>query len=75
MEQITIQIRDKSKLVTLFELLKTLDFVEIIDADKERRQSIIEDGTADFFSLAGLWEDRDVQQEIIRQKAWPRQTT
>ena len=28
---------------------------------------------ADFISLAGLWEARDVTLESIRKKAWPRQ--
>ncbi len=74
MEQITIQVRDKSKLASIFELLKTLDFVDIIDADKEEHQVVSEGQAEDFFSLAGLWEDRDVQQEAIRQKAWPRQS-
>ncbi|OQY33834.1 MAG: hypothetical protein B6I38_03085 [Anaerolineaceae bacterium 4572_5.1] len=71
MEQITIQIRDKSKLTALFDFLKTLDFVEIIDTDKYHYQSVLEDEIPDFFSMAGLWEGRDIQQETLRQKAWP----
>jgi len=26
---------------------------------------------ADFFSYAGIWENRDINQESIRAKAWP----
>jgi hypothetical protein len=26
---------------------------------------------ADFFSCAGIWESRDINQESIRVKAWP----
>ena len=26
---------------------------------------------ADFFSCAGIWENRDINQESIRVKAWP----
>ena len=26
---------------------------------------------ADFFSCAGIWENRDINQESIRAKAWP----
>ena len=26
---------------------------------------------ADFFSCAGIWENRDINQESLRAKAWP----
>lgn len=77
MEQIVVQVKDKEKARVLFELLSTLDFVDSV------RTSVTEElettSTAqqielfDFFSLAGLWQDRDVNLESIRQKAWPRQ--
>lgn len=77
MEQIVVQVKDKEKARVLFELLSALDFVDSV------RTSVTEElettSTAqqielfDFFSLAGLWQDRDVNLESIRQKAWPRQ--
>ncbi|MCW5201607.1 hypothetical protein VU12_01570 [Desulfobulbus sp. US4] len=40
------------------------------DVARAQRQ---EELGADFMSLAGLWQGRDVTQDAIRKKAWPRQ--
>lgn len=75
MEQIVIRVKEKGKARILAELLASLDFVssietsEIEDLDAETTS----EETIDFFSLAGLWADRDVSLDSIRQKAWPRQ--
>jgi len=29
----------------------------------------------EFFSYAGLWQDRDISTSSIRREAWPRQST
>ena len=74
MEQILIQVKNKEKAKILLELLKALDFVEFVktdDAEETGMSAEIE--TADFFSLAGLWEGRDITLESIRQQTWPRQ--
>jgi hypothetical protein len=60
----------------LFELLTALDFVDSVKTSQT--EEVQEDATGwedslDFFSLAGLWQDREVTLESIRQKAWPRQ--
>lgn len=74
MEQILIQVKNKEKAKLLLELLKALDFVEFIKTgDETEAELAVETETTDFFSLAGLWEGRDVSLETIRQKAWPRQ--
>lgn len=70
MEQIIIQIEDKFKAKLLVELLNDMNFVtdiKIIEQDIDKRYKI------DFFSFAGIWADRDVNLQSIRQKAWPRQ--
>lgn len=41
-----------------------LDFAEFVNA-RESRQ------TGDFFSLAGLWEGREIDQAELRKRAWP----
>ena len=75
MEQIVVQVRDKEKAKALFELLSALDFVESVEASET--EAVEADATGeealDFFSLAGLWQDREVTLDSIRQKAWPRQ--
>lgn len=75
MEQIVIQVRDKEKAKILFELLTALDFVESVKTSEteEFQTEATPNDPLDFFSLAGLWQDRDVSVESIRQKAWPRQ--
>ncbi|MBW2570361.1 MAG: hypothetical protein JRE47_13615 [Deltaproteobacteria bacterium] len=78
MEQIVIQVSDKEKADMLFKLLNSLDFVDFVSpCMKEKMQRTT---TArgkkhlDFFSLAGLWKNRKVDLELIRKKAWPRQS-
>ncbi len=70
MEQITVQVSDRSKAAILFELLNSMDFVELVSIGENQTETVTEDRVADFFFLAGLWEGRDVQLDTIRQKAW-----
>jgi len=76
MEQIIVQIRDKEKAKVLFELLTALDFVDSVKTSQTEEvegDTTFEEEMSDFFSLAGIWQDREVTLESIRQKAWPRQ--
>ncbi len=76
MEQIVVQVKDKEKARVLLEILTALDFVtsvETCETEEVEVDSTAQEGPLDFFSLAGLWKDRDVSLESIRQKAWPRQ--
>ena len=72
MERITIQIRSKDKAKMLLDFLKVLEFIEIVDTTTISQESDTSQSTVDFFSIAGIWQDRDISQESIRQKAWPR---
>ncbi len=38
--------------------------------DANGKQPIAKD---DFFAMAGIWKDRDIDQASIRQAAWPSQ--
>jgi hypothetical protein len=72
-EQIVIQVQDKQKARLLSELLQSLDFVEMVTTDhQENSAAEIE---TDFFALAGIWEDRQIDLNTLRQNAWPRQTS
>jgi hypothetical protein len=76
MEQIVVQVRDKEKAKVLFELLTALDFVDSVktgETEEVEVKATVQEELSDFFSLAGLWQDREVTLESIRQKAWPRQ--
>jgi len=76
MQQIIIQVKDKNKARKLFELLTELDFVSSVETseaiDTEASTTTLKE-SSDFFSLAGLWEGREISLESIRQKAWPKQ--
>ncbi len=53
-----------------------LDFVETVKPRETADVTInptLPEEPLDFFSLVGLWSDREVSLESIRQKAWPRQ--
>jgi hypothetical protein len=76
MEQIIIQVRSKKKAKILLELLAALDFVESVEmseTEEVKVSSTEPEESSDFFSLAGLWQDRSISLESLRQKAWPRQ--
>ena len=76
MEQIVVQVRNKEKAKVLFELLTALDFVDSVKTsatDEVEGEATDQKEPFDFFSLAGLWQDREVTLASIRQKAWPRQ--
>ncbi len=70
MEQIVIRVNNKKNTDMLFNLLRSLDFVESVKMDANGKQPIAKD---DFFAMAGIWKDRDIDQASIRQAAWPSQ--
>jgi hypothetical protein len=69
MEQIVITVKDKRKAELLRELLRALDFVEIVDI-----RPVAETNDIDFFALAGLWAGRDITQQSLRRQAWPQRS-
>jgi hypothetical protein len=78
MEQITILVRDESKARSLLDLLRSLDFVSILDIE-DVDVSHVELGDEasrekEFFAAAGIWKDREITSESLRAGAWPRQT-
>ena len=76
MQQIIVQVKDKKMARKLFELLTQLDFVSSVktsEAIYTEASATTPKDSLDFFSLAGLWEGREISLESIRQKAWPKQ--
>ena len=65
---ITIDIKKESFKNKFLEFIKTLDYVEV----KEIKDNIsVKDNKKDKFSdFAGMWEDTNITQESIREKAW-----
>jgi len=66
METLTIKVKNKERLLFLYEVLRYYDFVELPDLP-EITQDI---SKHDFFQSAGLWKNRNITQEALRNKAW-----
>ena len=75
MESITITVKNEEKARMLSELLQALDFVTEVKLNWiSQPQTSEENGEkSDFFALAGIWQDRQIELKDIRQQAWPRQ--
>ena len=70
MEQIVVRVRDKEKAKMLLDLLAALDFVDSVQSGQSETSE--QDTQEDFFSLAGIWQDRDATQESLRKETWLR---
>lgn len=82
MTQIVIQVTDTTKAQLLSELLRAMDFVTQVDVQVDNSETTAVtpptttiDETADFSALFGIWAERDIDIDTIRQNAWPRQTS
>ena len=68
MDQILIDIKDKSKAHIVVDLLKELSFIEFRELDKANKIGKV----TDFRELYGIWKGREVKLDDLRQKAWQR---
>jgi hypothetical protein len=68
MQQLIIQVADKEKAEMLLKIISALDFVNSVEVVEDNTN--IADNQQDFFALAGMWENRDITTESIRQQAW-----
>ena len=67
METLTIKVKNKERLMFLYEMLRYYDFLELPDLKEPDKK---EDTEHNFFQSAGMWKNRNVTQEILRNKAW-----
>ena len=74
METIKITVKDKKHARMLAELARELNFVTSVESLKDDKVSVIPKGKfsseEDFLSMCGLWKDRDIDVEKIREQAW-----
>jgi len=74
METIKIIVKDKKHARMLAELARELNFVTSVESSDDEASSTIPKGKfsseEDFLSMCGLWKDRDVTVEKIRELAW-----
>jgi len=72
MEHIVIEVQNREKARRLIDFLSSLDFVHSakLSANEYKEKSKLEE---DFFSFAGIWENRNISKKSIRQNSWPEQ--
>jgi len=71
MDKILINIKDRSKAHIVVDLLKELSFIEFKELGKTDKTG----KASDFRELYGIWKDREVSLDALRQKAWQRKTS
>ncbi|MBF0202126.1 MAG: hypothetical protein HQK66_12590 [Desulfamplus sp.] len=72
--EFVVQIQDQYKALKLVEFLRALDFVKIIQTNTTDEKIVQPEtpveNTGDFFSYAGLWANREITVDKLRQQAW-----
>jgi hypothetical protein len=71
--ELVVQIEDQYKALKLIEFLRAFDFVNVIQTNTTDENLAGQENTAkdiDFFSYAGLWANREITVETLRQQAW-----
>jgi len=72
MTHIILEIDDDANAALLLQLLGALTFVRTVKAIPTTPAPFPQaQEPGDFFSLAGIWEGRDVSPDTIRRRAWP----
>lgn len=66
MQKITLTVKDDSKINFFLELIKQFDFIEVQRSAKNKADDY------NFFASAGLWKDRNIDSNQLREKAWKR---
>ncbi len=64
---ITLDIKNESKKESFLNFLSTLDYIEIKSQKEEKKPNSKKDK---FDELAGLWENKNIDIQTIREKAW-----
>lgn len=64
---ITLDIKNESKKESFLNFLSTLDYIEIKSQEEEKQPNSKKDK---FNEFAGLWENKDINIQTIREKAW-----
>ena len=64
---ITLDIKNESKKESFLNFLSTLDYIEIKSQEEEKQPNSKKDK---FNECAGLWENKNIDLQTIREKAW-----
>lgn len=64
MQKITLTVKDDSKIQFFLELIKQFDFIEVQQSAKRKADDY------NFFASAGLWKNRNIDSNQLREQAW-----
>ena len=64
---ITLDIKNESKKESFLNFLSTLDYIETKSQEEEKQPNSKKDK---FNEFAGLWENKNIDLQTIREKAW-----
>ena len=64
---ITLDIKNEKKKESFLNFLSTLDYIEIKSQEEEKQPNSKKDK---FNEFAGLWENKNIDLQTIREKAW-----
>jgi hypothetical protein len=78
MDSLVIQIKD-NKVLKILNSLKDIDLISFIEEERDlkieelRKMKPKNPSSEDvFFDLVGIWKNRDIDINIIRNRAWPK---
>lgn len=72
MNRLCIKIKDDDKVAVVLNLLKELTFVEIEGGTERKGKKFKKESEGSLEDLFGIWENRNIDLESIRKKAWKR---
>ena len=73
MKHVLLTIRDEAKAGPLLAFLRNLDFLGVIPVDEATAEEWRQADEEAFFAMAGIWADRPLDQNSLRQAAWSRE--
>lgn len=68
--KLALKLTDAARLPMLLEILRHFDFIETAEAEQVEGAEQVVDKASAFHALAGIWAERDITAEELRQQAW-----
>ena len=67
---ITLDIKNESMKDNFLNFIGTLDYIDIKSNDEEIPSNNSNNSNNKFNQFAGMWQDRDINQNTLREKSW-----
>jgi len=67
---ITLDIKNESMKDNFLNFIRTLDYIDIKSNDEEVLPNNSNNSNNKFNQFAGMWQDRDINKNTLREKSW-----